>query len=52
MSCTSAEHVFADDIDFKELATILSVLSKGSFEEKVRLCFEMYDTDRCRTMRL
>eukprot|EP00656_Telonema_subtile_P057831 TRINITY_DN9606_c0_g1_i6.p1 TRINITY_DN9606_c0_g1~~TRINITY_DN9606_c0_g1_i6.p1 ORF type:complete len:601 (-),score=161.29 TRINITY_DN9606_c0_g1_i6:49-1851(-) len=36
----------SNDIDFKELAGILSVLSKGSFEEKVKLCFEMYDVDR------
>eukprot|EP00658_Telonema_sp_P-2_P001841 TRINITY_DN10687_c0_g1_i1.p1 TRINITY_DN10687_c0_g1~~TRINITY_DN10687_c0_g1_i1.p1 ORF type:complete len:645 (-),score=151.69 TRINITY_DN10687_c0_g1_i1:201-2135(-) len=36
----------SEDIDFKELANILSTLSQGSFEEKIQLAFEMYDVDR------
>jgi len=36
----------SDDIDFKELLGVLSTLSKGTFEEKVKLWFDTYDQDR------
>jgi len=36
----------SDDIDFRALACCLSVLSKGSFYERVHLCFNIYDIDR------
>lgn len=32
-------------IDFRELIACLSVVSKGSFEEKLRLIFDIYDID-------
>mmetsp|Transcript_23950 Transcript_23950/g.42417 ORF Transcript_23950/g.42417 Transcript_23950/m.42417 type:complete len:607 (+) Transcript_23950:1496-3316(+) len=32
-------------LDFRELLICLSVLSKGSFEEKLRVCFDLFDTD-------
>ena len=32
-------------IDFRELCICFSLLSKGSFEEKLRLCFDLYDLE-------
>jgi Ca2+-binding EF-hand superfamily protein len=32
-------------LDFRELLICLSVLSKGTFEEKLRVCFDLFDTD-------
>ncbi|OMJ78169.1 hypothetical protein SteCoe_22060 [Stentor coeruleus] len=32
-------------LDFRELTIAMSVLSKGSFEDKMRICFDAYDTD-------
>mmetsp|Transcript_34721 Transcript_34721/g.61089 ORF Transcript_34721/g.61089 Transcript_34721/m.61089 type:complete len:270 (+) Transcript_34721:406-1215(+) len=41
---------FDDDksgyLDFRELMICLSVLSKGTFEDKLRLCFDLYDIDK------
>mmetsp|Transcript_504 Transcript_504/g.850 ORF Transcript_504/g.850 Transcript_504/m.850 type:complete len:540 (-) Transcript_504:33-1652(-) len=40
---------FDDDksgyLDFRELVVCISILSKGSFEEKLKTCFDVYDID-------
>jgi len=33
-------------LDFRELVICMSVLCKGSFEERMRLCFNVYDADK------
>jgi Ca2+-binding EF-hand superfamily protein len=33
-------------LDFRELMICLSVLSKGSFEDKLHLCFDLYDLEK------
>ena len=33
-------------LDFRELTIAMSVLSKGDFEDKLRICFNAYDIDR------
>lgn len=32
-------------LDFRELIICMSLLSKGSFEEKLRLCYDLFDID-------
>ena len=32
-------------LDFRELMVCISLLSKGSFEEKLRVCYDLYDYD-------
>ena len=32
-------------LDFRELVVCLSLLSKGSFEEKLRVCYDLFDVD-------
>lgn len=33
-------------LDFRELVICMSILSKGTFEERLRLCFDVYDSDK------
>lgn len=33
-------------LDFRELMICLSILSKGTFEDKLRLCFDLYDIEK------
>ena len=33
-------------LDFRELVICMSILSKGTFEERLRLCFDVYDVDK------
>lgn len=34
-------------LDFRELTIAMSVLSKGTFEDKLRIFFDAYDTEHC-----
>lgn len=34
-------------LDFRELIIALSSISKGSFEEKLEICFNAYDSEKC-----
>lgn len=37
-------------LDFREFTICISVLSKGSFEDKLHLCFDAFDTDHTGTL--
>lgn len=37
-------------VSFKELASSLSVLGKGTVEEKLKIAFQLYDTDKSGTL--
>lgn len=34
-------------LDFRELVIAMSSISKGSFEEKLEICFNAYDSEKC-----